>query len=223
MGDYEKHIAHDAEWIGQGQKLGAESLDAFLERNKRLAVAFSGGCDSSYLLAAAYEAGCDVRAYLVRTAFQPSFELEDACAVANRLVVPFKILDVDMLSREEVCTNTVERCYLCKRVIFSEIRKAAREDGIDIVVDGTNASDDPSRRPGFRALGECGVLSPLRMAGMTKADVRDALRRLEARLGFASGELMSDKPSFPCLAVFVGEGKRITEESLAEAALARGL
>ena len=92
-----------------------------------------------------------------------------------------------------------------------------------MIVDGTNASDDPARRPGFKALAEAGVVSPLRRAGMTKANVRHVLAGLEERFGLAPGALMAAKPSFPCLAVYVPEGEPITEASLAEAARARGL
>lgn len=199
-----------------------ESLDSFFARTPRLAVAFSGGCDSAYLLAAAHDAGCQVKAYLVKSAFQAPFELEDALAVARALDVPFEVIDLDILSGGEeeraVCANPPERCYLCKRLIFSAIGRCARADGFGVLADGTNASDDPARRPGFRALAELGVASPLRRAGMTKDAVRAASAELERRRGLASGALMSSKPSFPCLAVFVPEGEPITQASLGAAA-----
>ena len=95
--------------------------------------------------------------------------------------------------------------------------------GATVIVDGTNATDDPERRPGFKALAEAGVVSPLRRAGMTKANVRHVLASLEERFGLPSGALMSAKPSFPCLAVYVPQGESITEASLREAARSRGL
>lgn len=221
--DYERVVANDASWIGEGQRLAVEPLGRFLERHARVALAFSGGCDSAFLLAAAVEAGCEVKAYMVRTAFQPSFEFEDACAVTSRLGVSLEVLDVDILQEEAICANPPDRCYLCKQVIFSTIWEAARRDGFDVLIDGTNASDDPARRPGFRTLAELGVASPLRRAGMSKADVREASRALEARLGFEEGLLMARKPSFPCLAVYVGEDRRITADALSEVARSRGL
>ena len=103
------------------------------------------------------------------------------------------------------------------------MRRTAAADGFTVIVDGTNATDDPERRPGFKALAEAGVVSPLRRAGMTKANVRHVLASLEERFGLAPGALMSAKPSFPCLAVYVPQGESITEASLKEAARMRGL
>ena len=167
--DYEAHIAEDTEDVGPGQHLFGEPLEMYLLREPRLAVAFSGGCDSSLLLAAAKLAGCEVRAYLVKTAFQPAFELDDARRVAEALGVPLTVMEADVLADGAICANPPDRCYRCKRFIFQEVRAAAAADGFTVIVDGTNASDDPARRPGFKALAEAGVVSPLRRAGMTKA------------------------------------------------------
>ena len=183
---------------GSGQDVGVEALDAFFARTPRLAVAFSGGCDSSFLLAAALRAGCDVRAYGVRTAFQPAFEIEDAQR------------DADVLAQGEICANGPDRCYRCKTFIFSTILARMAEDGFEVLADGTNVTDDPANRPGFQALAELGVVSPLRRAGMTKDDVRAASREL--------GLFTADKPSFSCIAVHVGEGRPITAAALAETA-----
>lgn len=221
--DYEAHIAEDTEDVGPGQHLFGEPLEMYLLREPRLAVAFSGGCDSSLLLAAAKLAGCEVRAYLVKTAFQPDFELDDARRVAEVLGVPLTVMEADVLAQAEICENPPDRCYRCKRFIFQKVREAAAADGFTVIVDGTNASDDPARRPGFKALAEAGVVSPLRRAGMTKANVRAVLAHLERSFGLEAGALMAAKPSFPCLAVYVPEGEPITEASLAEAARARGL
>lgn len=223
VSDFESRVAEDAEDVGPGQHLFGEPLEMYLLREPKLAVAFSGGCDSSLLLAAAKLAGCEVHAYLVKTAFQPAFELADARAVADALDVPLTVVEADVLADGAICANPPDRCYRCKRFIFQEVRAAAAADGFTVIVDGTNASDDPARRPGFKALAEAGVVSPLRRAGMTKANVRHVLAGLEERFGLAPGALMAAKPSFPCLAVYVSEGKPITEASLAEAARARGL
>ena len=212
--DSESVVAEDTEDVGPGQHLFGEPLEMYLLREPKLAVAFSGGCDSALLLAAAKLAGCEVHAYLVKTAFQPDFELDDARTVAAALEVPLTV---------DICANPADRCYLCKRFIFDEVRRAAAADGFTVIVDGTNATDDPERRPGFKALAEAGVVSPLRRAGMTKANVRHVLASLEERFGLPSGALMSAKPSFPCLAVYVPQGESITEASLREAARSRGL
>lgn len=201
--------------VGPGQQLGAEALSEFFARTPRFVVAFSGGCDSSYLLAAAVEAGCDVKAYMVNTAFQPAFELEDARRVVGACGAAFEVIEADVLAEDAICTNPPDRCYLCKRFIFGTILERMARDGYDVLADGTNASDDPERRPGFRALAELGVVSPLRRAGMTKDEVRAASRAL--------GVPTADKPSFSCLATKVPEGEPITADSLDEARRARGL
>lgn len=200
---------------GPGQELGVEPLAEFFARTPRFAVAFSGGCDSSYLLAAAVEAGCDVKAYMVDTAFQPAFELEDARRVVAACGAAFEVIEADVLAEDAICANPPERCYLCKRFIFGTILERMARDGYDVLADGTNASDDPARRPGFRALAELGVVSPLRRAGMTKDEVRAASRVL--------GVPTADKPSFSCLATKVPAGQQITEAALDEARRARGL
>lgn len=199
---------------GSGQQLGVETLAGFFARTPRFAVAFSGGCDSSYLLAAAVEAGCDVKAYMVNTAFQPAFELEDARRVVDACGAAFEVIEADVLAEDAICANPPDRCYLCKRFIFGTILERMARDGYDVLADGTNASDDPERRPGFRALAELGVVSPLRRAGMTKDEVRSASRAL--------GVPTADKPSFSCLATKVPEGEPITAASLGDARRARG-
>ena len=196
--------------IENGQDVDVESLDAFFARTPRLAVAFSGGTDSSYLVAATKRAGVEVRAYLVRSAFQPPCETADAERLAAEQGAELTVVDVDVLERGEICENTPDRCYFCKRFIFSTIRERMEVDGFDVLADGTNATDDPERRPGFRALAELGVVSPLRRAGMSKDDVRAASREL--------GLFTAGKPSFSCFAVYVEPGERITTESLRAAA-----
>lgn len=225
---WERVAAPDEPTTGEGQRLGAESLDAFFARTPRFAVAFSGGTDSAYLLAAACAAGCDVKAYMVNTAFQPAFELVDARAVIERLAacgldVPFEAIDADVLAQTDVCANPPDRCRVCKRFIFERIWRAARADGFAVLVDGTNASDDPARRPGFLSLAEAGVTSPLRRAGLTKADVRAASRALAQQAGLTVDAFLADKPRFACLAVHVPQGELITQAALDRAAQACGL
>lgn len=204
---WEAAIAPDTAVVGAGQRLGVEGLGAFFARVPRFAVAFSGGVDSAYLLAAAAHAGCKVKAYLVSTAFQPTFELADARRLVGKLngagfPVSLEVIKADVLSRDDICVNPPDRCYVCKGFIFGCVRAAAARDGYDVLVDGTNATDDPARRPGFRALDEAGVVSPLRRAGLTKAAVRAASRELSLPT--------AEKPRFACYAVHVPAGERIT-------------
>ena len=185
---------------------GTPTLRDFFAANPRVALAFSGGVDSSYLLWAAAHYGADVTAYYVRTPFQPAFELEDARQVAELAGARMKVLDFDVLTDAQVAANPSDRCYYCKQNIFSRIGRAARADGYGLLMDGTNASDDASDRPGMRALEELDIQSPLREAGLTKAEIRE----LSRGLGLATWQ----KPSYACLASRFPYGERITIEKL---------
>ena len=148
------------------------NLNEFFQAHPKAALAFSGGVDSAYLLCAAVRQGADVRPYFVKSAFQPDFELEDARRLTGQLGVELTVLHVDILAEPCVAANPPERCYYCKRAIFSAILQAARQDGFVLLLDGTNASDPESSRPGMRALRELEVRSPLRECGLTKREVR---------------------------------------------------
>ena len=181
-------------------------LERFFAENPRAAVAFSGGADSAYLLYAAVKAGANVKAYYVKTAFQPQFELEDAKKLAGELGTPMQVLPLDILCDQAVKANPPDRCYHCKKRIFSAIRAAAAQDGFSVLLDGTNASDDAGDRPGIRALEELSVRSPLREAGLTKAEIR--------RLSKEAGLFTHDKPAYACLATRIPTGETITAEKL---------
>ena len=128
----------------------AITLDDFFRAHPRVAVAFSGGVDSAYLLYEAKRCGADVRAYYVNTAFQPAFELADARRLAGELDVPLTEIELDVLAVDRVADNPAGRCYDCKRAIFGAILAAAHGDGFTDILDGTNASDDAADRPGMR-------------------------------------------------------------------------
>ena len=181
-------------------------LERFFAENPRAAVAFSGGADSAYLLYAAVKAGANVKADYVKTACQPQFELEDAKKLAGELGTPMQVLPLDILCDQAVTANPPDRCYHCKKRIFSAIRAAAAQDGFSVLLDGTNASDDAGDRPGIRALEELSVRSPLREAGLTKAEIR--------RLSKEAGLFTHDKPAYACLATRIPTGETITAEKL---------
>ena len=181
------------------------SLEEFFKENPRVAVAFSGGADSSYLLYAATKHAERVRAYYVKTAFQPMFELEDALKLSRALGADMRVLCLDALC-EDVACNPPDRCYHCKRRLFGAIAEKAAADGFRLVIDGTNASDDASDRPGMRALAELNVASPLRLCGITKATVR--------RLSHEAGLFTWDKPAYACLATRIPAGRRIERRLL---------
>lgn len=181
-------------------------LKEFFTLNNKAAVAFSGGVDSSYLLYAANEAGTDVRAYYVRSQFQPAFELEDALRIAEYTGTEMKVIEVDVLSDQTVISNPEDRCYHCKRVIMGTIIREASADGYGLVLDGTNASDDTDDRPGTRALKEFGVRSPLRECGLTKPEIR--------KLAKEAGLSVWNKPAYACLATRIPHGEVITADKL---------
>lgn len=181
-------------------------LREFFDRHPKCALAFSGGTDSALLLCEARRLGADVKAYFVKGPFQPQFELEDARRLAKELGAEMEVIETDVLALPEVAENGPRRCYYCKRAIFSLIFERARRDGYDTVIDGTNASDQVDDRPGMQAIAELGVLSPLRMCGVTKAQVRE--------LSAEAGLFTARKPSYACLATRVPTGTAITREAL---------
>lgn len=182
------------------------TLEQFFAYHPAVALAFSGGVDSSYLLYAAAQYAKKVAAYYVKTAFQPAFELEDARLVAGQLSVPLTIIEVDILSDDIIAQNPPNRCYHCKKRIFTAIAQRAGEDGFPALLDGTNASDSIADRPGMQALAERKVLSPLRLCGLTKAEIR-ALAR-DAHLP------TWNKPAYACLATRIPSGQKITPAAL---------
>lgn len=181
-------------------------LSNFFKEIPKAAIAFSGGADSAYLLYAAKAAGADVRAYYVKSAFQPQFELEDAKRLCGELDVDLNILTADVLANRTVRENPADRCYHCKKMIFTTIAEAAAADGYRFLLDGTNASDEEGDRPGMRALRELSVRSPLRECGLTK----DKIRRLSREAGLFTWE----KPAYACLATRISAGEEITAEKL---------
>ena len=138
------------------------TIEEFFKANPKPAIAFSGGTDSAYLLYEAKSCGADAGVYYVRTGFQPEFEFEDAVRLAEELGIKLRVIEYSAFDDEEICRNTAERCYLCKKKMLLALKKRAAEDGFSTVIDGTNASDDGGDRPGMRALAELGVRSPLR-------------------------------------------------------------
>ena len=183
-----------------------EKMKAFFKEHSKLALAFSGGTDSAFLLYAAVKCGAEVKAYYVKSSFQPAFELEDARRLAEELSAPMEVIELDVLSVAQIVSNPPERCYHCKRAIFSAITGAAERDNFSLIIDGSNASDDPADRPGMRALKELMVRSPLRECGLTKADVR--------AMSKAAGLFTHDKPAYACLATRIPTGQAITAQKL---------
>lgn len=183
-------------------------LEDFFARHPRAALAFSGGTDSAYLLYAARQCGCDIRPYFLKTVFQPAFELADARRLCGQMGIALTVLEEDILAGREVAANGAERCYHCKKALFTRLRDAAQKDGYSVLLDGTNASDDSGDRPGMRALAELSVRSPLRECGLTKAEVRARSEK--------AGLFTAQKPAYACLATRIPAGTAITAQALAQ-------
>lgn len=183
-----------------------KELREFFKKNDKLALAFSGGVDSTYLLYAALACGADVQAYFVRSEFQPKFEIEDVERIKNELSAKLKVLELSILENETVAANPEKRCYYCKREIMGAITAEAKADGFQLLMDGTNASDDQEDRPGMQALSELNIVSPLRLCGINKEQIRDYSRK--------AGLSTWDKPAYACLATRIPTGTRITDETL---------
>lgn len=181
-------------------------LPEFFALHPKAALAFSGGVDSAYLLYAALKCGADVRPYYVKSQFQPQFEYEDAKRLCRDLGAEMRVLDLDILSDESITANPENRCYFCKKRIMAAIRAAARRDGYELIIDGTNASDSGSDRPGMRALSEGEVLSPLRICGLSKGEIRARSK--------AAGLFTHDKPAYACLATRIPAGEEISAAKL---------
>jgi uncharacterized protein len=185
-------------------------LDGRLRRLGAVCVAFSGGADSAFLLAAAVRA-LGAEYVLAATAVSPSLpehELADAAAFATDLGVRHLTPHTDELARAGYRRNSGDRCYFCKAELIDVLTPLAVAQGITTVVTGTNADDAVAGfRPGIRAAAERGAVAPLRDAGLTKAQVRAASRAWALRTW--------DKPAAACLSSRVAYGVRITPERLA--------
>ena len=177
-----------------------------------IAIALSGGVDSTYLAYAAKQSGVLCKAYTVKSQFVPQFEIEDAKKVAELIDIPLKIIDIDVLKYDDITSNPSNRCYYCKHHVFSTISEHAKRDGFTVVCDGTNTSDDIDDRPGMRAIAELSVKSPLRDCGLTKSVIR--------KLAQQANLFTWNKPSYACLATRFQAGQRITGHDLEHIELA---
>jgi uncharacterized protein len=184
-----------------------QSLLDLIAARGSVAVAFSGGVDSSFLChAAAAALGNRAAAITLVSPMLPKSEIECALDIARRIGIEHILIEEGEID-EEVAANPRERCYFCKKIEFRRILQAAQERGIQAVLDGSNMDDLGDYRPGMKALEELGIVSPLREAGMTKADIRELSRSFNLPTW--------DKPAFACLASRIPYGERINREKLA--------
>jgi pyridinium-3,5-biscarboxylic acid mononucleotide sulfurtransferase len=171
----------------------------------QLAVAFSGGTDSSFLLAAAMDAlGDKLIAYTIRTSYISGREIDEAIEFTQRFKIRHRIIHADF--PEIIRQNPPDRCYLCKKNIFSTLLKEAATDGFTLLADGTNADDTGMHRPGLKALHELGIRSPLMESGLSKKEIR----ALSSLLHLPT----SEKPALACLLTRIPYNTEILEKDL---------
>lgn len=187
-------------------------LREYFSEHPRVAVGFSGGTDSAFLLWAASRYAEEVLPIVADTPFVHREDMDSAREVCSMLGLEPVTVSVDLTDDPAIMANPPERCYLCKRRIFGALRDEATRRGFDIVADGTNASDDDADRPGTRALRELGIVSPLRECGLTKDEVR--------RLSKDAGLPTWNRPSNSCLVTRMDTGVPLDMELLGRAHLA---
>ena len=206
--DPDAGTAHEAPSADARAKESA--LVAWLRERGRVAIGFSGGVDSAYLACVAVDAlgGQGTLAIIGRSASYPAEQWAAARSVADRFGIPVLELDTHEMEDPRYAANPTNRCYFCKSELWSLLVPAAAARGIATVVDGTNADDLGDHRPGAVAAREQGVLSPLALVGMTKAEIRALSRQ--------RGIPTWSQPSSPCLSSRLPYGTAVTPARLAQ-------
>ena len=185
-----------------------DELQRILQKLGSVAVAFSGGVDSTFLLKTAHHVlGSRVLAVTVRSGLVPQREIDGVVQFVQKEGIEHILVDFDELTIAGFAQNPTNRCYLCKTAVFSQIQRIAEDRGIPHVIEGSNADDVHDYRPGMQAIKELGILSPLREAGLTKEDIR--------QLSLEWGLPTWNKPSLACLASRFPYGETITRERVA--------
>ncbi len=182
-------------------------LIAELKKLETVVIGFSGGVDSTFLATAAAKVlGDKAVAVTVESPFASSREMIEAKEFAVKAGLNFRIIQADPLADKQIAANPPNRCYYCKKMIFSQVLALAQSLHIPYVADGTNADDGLDYRPGLKALEELKIVSPLQLAGLTKEDIRVLSKEM--------GLLTWQKESAACLASRIPYGEAITKEKL---------
>lgn len=185
-----------------------EKLRSIIKSMGSVAVSFSGGADSAFLLKVAHDVlGDKVIAVTARSSTYPEREFREAVDFAHKLGIRHRTIVSEELNIEGFSDNPLNRCYLCKHELFSKICRLAGEEDIKHVADGSNVDDLNDYRPGSKAMAELGIISPLREAGLSKKEIRTLSKEMQLPTW--------DKPAFACLSSRFPYGHKITQEKLA--------
>ncbi|MFH1100888.1 MAG: ATP-dependent sacrificial sulfur transferase LarE [Methanobacteriota archaeon] len=182
-------------------------LQKLLQTMKSCAIAYSGGVDSTFLIKVAYDVlGENALAITATSSTYPQREFTQAKNLAKNIGITHLSIHSEELALDQFSQNPPDRCYYCKKALFTKIKHVAHQHHLSFVLDGSNADDTADYRPGARARDELGIISPLQQVGLTKQEIRDLSQLMHLKT--------ADKPPFACLASRFPYGVKITKERL---------